>query len=179
MLLVDSAIFLWLNASPASPEWMLNLALFASQQLPGLVAAGMIGAFTVGDRDIRRRVMQVLMAMGMAWTLARIGQHLIPMPRPFALGLGTQWLAHGNSAGFPSTHASVAFAFFVSVAVNSKHWVLVTAALAVACLVAWSRVCLGLHFPSDVMAGSVVGLICAQISRLVVRPAVVVRRIAH
>lgn len=178
MLPIDSAIFVWLNASSATPDWILKIALFASQQLPGLAVAGTIGAFIVGDGDVRRRLVRVLLAMAMAWTLALIGQQLIPMPRPFALRLGTQWLTHGNSAGFPSTHASVAFAFGAAVAVNTKHWIMAAAALAIACLIAWSRICLGLHFPSDVLAGSMVGLICAHISSLVVRPALVAR-IAH
>ncbi len=170
MLPIDSAIFLWLNASSASPGWVLKLAQFASEQLPGLIVAGTIGAFLVGDRDVHRRVLRVLLAMAVAWALARLGQLLIPMPRPFVLGLGTQWMPHGNSAGFPSTHASVAFAFGAAVAVNSKHWLMATAALAAATLIAWSRVCLGLHFPSDVLAGMAVGLICAQLSNWNVRP---------
>ena len=170
MLPIDSAIFLWLNATSTSPQWMLHLAVFASQQLPGLMVAGTIGAFLVGERDVRRRVLRVLLAMAMAWTLARIGQHLIPMPRPFALGLGTQWLTHANSSGFPSTHASVAFAFGAAVAVNSKSGFMATVALAVACMIAWSRIYLGLHFPSDVLTGIAVGLICAQLSQWVVRP---------
>ena len=178
MLPIDSAIFLWLNASSTSPEWLLKLALFASQQLPGLMVAGTIGAFIVGDRDVRHRVLRVLLAMAMAWILARIGQHLVPMPRPFALGLGTQWISHGNSAGFPSTHASVAFAFGAAMAVNSKHGSFATAALLIAALIAWSRVCLGLHFPSDVLAGTAVGLICAQLSKLVVRSGLI-PQIAH
>ena len=166
---IDSTIFLWLNASSASPQWMVKLALFASQQLPGLVIAGTIGAFMVAKRDVRRRVLRVLLAMALAWTLARLVQHLIPMPRPFALGLGTRWLTHGDSAGFPSTHASVGFAFAAAVALNSKRWVIAAAAVALATVIAWSRICLGLHFPSDILAGLVVGVISASISSLMIR----------
>jgi undecaprenyl-diphosphatase len=168
---IDSTIFLWINASSASPPWMIKLALFASQQLPGFVVAGTIGAVMVAAPDVRRRVLRVLLAMALAWTVARVVQNLIPMPRPFALGLGTQWLAHGNSAGFPSTHASVGFAFAAAIAFNSKRWVMAGAAFALASLIAWSRICLGLHFPSDILAGLVVGLICAPISSLMIRQA--------
>lgn len=178
MLPIDSAIFLWINASSATPDTVVRLALFASQQLPGWVVAGTIGAFTVGDSYVRRQAFQVLLAMAMAWAVARTGQHLIPMPRPIALGLGIQWLAHGHSAGFPSTHASVAFAFGATVARHAKNKIFATAALAVACLIAWSRICLGLHFASDVMAGAIVGLICAQTSTWAMRP-IFAPRISH
>ncbi|MEO7939842.1 MAG: phosphatase PAP2 family protein, partial [Burkholderiaceae bacterium] len=147
-----------------SPDWMLKLAMFASQQLSGLVVAGTFGALVVAERDIRQDIWQVLLAMALAWALARVGQHLLSMPRPFALQLGTQWIAHGNSAGFPSTHASVAFAFATAVAVNARRWHAALPALAAAALIAWSRVCLGLHFPSDVIAGLLVGLFSALVS---------------
>ena len=160
----DVPLFLWLNATASSPEWMLKLALFASEELPVLLVAGTVGAYIVGDRSVRHAVARVLLAMITAWLLARLGQHLWPMPRPFAVGLGTQWLSHGNSAGFPSTHASVAFGFALAVAAVTRHWYLAVAALLLAALVAWSRICLGLHFPSDVLAGLGVGLAGALLS---------------
>lgn len=166
---IDSTIFLWINATSVSPLWVLRLAVFASQELPGLIVAGLIGALLVGEAEMRRRLLRVLLAMALAWVLARLGQHLILMPRPFAQGLGTQWLAHGNSNSFPSTHASVAFAFAFAVAVNMKNRFAAAMAFLVAGVIAWSRICLGLHFPSDILAGLLVGLLCAPISSLVLR----------
>lgn len=169
MLPIDSTLFLWLNASATAPEWVLKLALFASEQLPPLMVAGAAGAFIVGGKDVRRTVVRVLLAMVTAWLLARVGQHLLPMPRPFTLGLGTQWLIHGPSAGFPSTHASVAFAFSAAVAAACKRWPMALAVLLLAALVAWSRVCLGLHFPSDVLAGAGLGVVSAWVCGLIPR----------
>jgi undecaprenyl-diphosphatase len=178
MLPIDPTLFTWFNATASSPQWMLKLALFASQELPGLMVAGTVGAFIVGGRDVRQGVLRVLLAMAMAWTLARMGQHLFSLPRPFALGLGTQWAPHGNSAGFPSTHASVAFAFAGAVAIHTRYRLLAMLAILMAAMIAWSRMCLGLHFPSDVMAGMSVGLLCAQISVRLVRPRLLAQ-VAH
>ena len=154
---LNTTLFLWINATASSPAWLLPLARFASQDLPQWLVAGAFGALVVGDARVRRDVFRVLLAMALAWLLARLGQRLFPMPRPFAVGLGTAWLAHADSASFPSTHASVAFAFGVGVAMSTRRRLFAFAALALACLIAWSRVCLGLHFPLDVLTGAAVG----------------------
>ena len=174
----DTTLFLWLNATAASPPWVVPLARFASVELPQWLIAGSVGAFMVGDAGVRRVLVRVVAAMLAAWLLARLGQHLWPMPRPFVIGHGTVWLAHGDSAGFPSTHASVAFAFATALAVFSRSRLAGGAALLAALLMAWSRVSLGLHFPFDVLAGAVVGFVSAWLSGLVPEFAPAARR-AH
>ena len=62
---------------------------------------------------------------------------------------------------FPSGHSFNAALGFIAVALafatlsqrHSVRWSLIGAAMAVSLLVAWSRVLLGVHFPSDVIAG--------------------------
>ncbi len=157
----DALLFSWINATVATPVWLLALARFASQELPQWLVAGMAGAVVVGDAQVRRRVVQIALAAALAWTAARFIQHIAPMPRPFVLGLGTPWLSHADSAGFPSTHASVAFAFAATVGMATGRQVLSVAALASAVLIAWSRVSLGLHFPSDIACGALLGVACA------------------
>ena len=164
---LDTTLFLWLNATSASPAWVLALARFASLQLPQLLIAGTVGALIVGDGRVRRLVARIAFAMAVAWVLARIGHYLWPMPRPFVLGIGTAWIPHSASTGFPSMHSSVACAFAFAVAMFSGRWSMAALGLLAASLVAWSRVCLGLHFPTDVGAGALVGLLGALSSRVI------------
>ena len=175
---IDTSLFLWINATSASPAWLAPLARFCSVELPQWLVAGAVGAFVVGDARIQRAVLRIVWAMAIAWVIARLGLQFFPMPRPFMVGLGTSWMAHGSSPGFPSTHASVAFAFAAAMAAASRSTLVAAVALLLAGMVAWSRVCLGLHFPVDVVMGALVGAFSGWLSGI--GPGLVMRtRVAH
>ena len=63
-----------------------------------------------------------------------------------------------KSRGFPSGHSSTAFSLlgtFFYICVNNKQgWLFFSAAL----LIAFSRVAIGIHWPADIIAGSMIGL---------------------
>ncbi len=71
-----------------------------------------------------------------------------------------------GGGSFPSGHAAGSFAFAAFIAVRAPRWAVPAFVWAV--LVAWSRCVLGVHYPSDVVAGallgSVVGLVFAKVS---------------
>ena len=50
---LDSALFLSINGASSSPHWLTALALFSTNHLPQLIAGGAVGAFLVGDRDVK------------------------------------------------------------------------------------------------------------------------------
>lgn len=76
------------------------------------------------------------------------------------------YLAHpdlivGKSASsdysFPSGHASVAFATATSLSLAFPKWYVIAPSFAYAGTVGYSRMYLGVHYPSDVFAGALVG----------------------
>ncbi|WP_028612091.1 phosphatase PAP2 family protein [Paenibacillus harenae] len=62
-------------------------------------------------------------------------------------------------SSFPSGHTTAIFAWLVPILLTSGIWltVLIPAALVVGVSVGWSRMYLGLHYPSDVAAGALIG----------------------
>jgi undecaprenyl-diphosphatase len=64
-------------------------------------------------------------------------------------------VASPGGASFPSGHAAGSFAFAAFVAVRAPRWA--APAFLWAALVACSRCVLGVHYPSDVVAGALLG----------------------
>ncbi len=98
----------------------------------------------------------------MAWLLTRLLRAGLQVPRPAALGLGTQWVPHGMGSGFPSMHTAGAFAAAASLLFGRRTWP-VAVAFCVAAAIGWSRIYLGVHFPSDVLAGAVCGTLAGAL----------------
>ncbi len=150
-------LFHWINLSPQAPGVLLWLARVASTVLPSALVVGVLSLLLVPDRAWRRLVLLTLLAMLLAALVSRGLSSAWPVPRPFAQGLGHQWLAHKPTPSFPSSHASVAFAFGFALWRLVPHRLGRWVPLGLALLVGWSRLALGLHFPLDVLAGVAVG----------------------
>lgn len=69
-----------------------------------------------------------------------------------------------NDASFPSGHTSTAFALATSMSIQYKKWYVVVPAYAWATSVGYSRMYLGEHYPTDVLAGAAIGIGSAYLS---------------
>ncbi len=97
-------------------------------------------------------------AAGIAWALSHVAKAISDRPRPYEAVAGVvlrQQPAHGTS--FPSSHTAVTVAVVIAL-VPFLPRALAPAVIAYAVLVGWSRVCLGVHYPLDVLAGAGIGM---------------------
>lgn len=157
----DEHLFIWLNLNGHDPFWLMDLARFGSTVWPTAVLLTVLAAIVVGPGRWRRAALHMLLAMLLTWLIVRGISTTWPMPRPFVLGLGEQWLAKAPSASFPSSHASIAWAISAAALWWVRHPLVVAGFLLSALLMGWSRVALGVHFPSDMAAGMLVGVLAA------------------
>ena len=117
----------------------------------------------------RRALVLALASMALAWVGVQLLRLAVPAPRPAQLGIGVQWIEHAARAGFPSMHVAGAAELAASLALRPVRGLTWLAAAVTAAMV-WSRVCLGVHFPSDVLAGLLTGgLAAAAIHALAAR----------
>lgn len=81
-------------------------------------------------------------------------------PRPFAQENVRLLIAHHADSAFPSKHSSAAFAIAFGIFLRKKRTGMIF--LALASLVAVSRVVAGVHYPLDVLTGAVLGIIISS-----------------
>lgn len=97
---------------------------------------------------------------------------LVSRPRPWLVLEDFVTLAtSADPNSFPSGHSCAAFAFAVAVALTAPRRWMKAAALAAAALMALSRLYVGVHFPSDVLAGSAIGAMCGLLGAWITRRA--------
>ena len=117
-----------------------------------------IAALLLIFKATRKAGISVLIAYLAVYLLGQIVlKQLISRPRPCQIDQTFAMLvARPSSSSFPSTHS--AWAFGAATAIFMRHRKLGVAAYAVAALIAFSRMYMFLHFPTDVLFGTALGI---------------------
>jgi undecaprenyl-diphosphatase len=106
-------------------------------------------------------VFQVILAIGLSTLLTdTIAKPLVGRSRPYVIYTDFEVIgARQSNASFPSTHASNAFAgaYAMGRAFPAARAIFWTIGL----MVAFARVYVGVHYPSDVVFGGLIGLAAA------------------
>jgi membrane-associated phospholipid phosphatase len=92
-----------------------------------------------------------------AAVITNILKYTIDRPRPFETYPDIEKATHAGSPSFPSGHTSDAFSLATSLSIAYPKWYVIVPSYAWAMTVAYSRMHLGVHYPSDVLAGALVG----------------------
>lgn len=159
---LDRTIFLFLNMQAANPVTDFIMPLVTSDAILRFIyAVVVLWLLWKGDRQTRWLVL--FSAVTLAITDQASAHWLKPMfarPRPcHALPIETIRLLVDCGSGFsmPSSHAANAFGqtvLFGLVFVRARWWL-----LALAAVIALSRVFVGVHYPADILVGSVIGIL--------------------
>jgi undecaprenyl-diphosphatase len=151
----------------ASQFWSRSAAYFGAEWLILLIPVTLYLLWRHPDSQVRRHGPQkavVIATVAVVITLAL--KTLITLmyirERPFIThpDLLAMTLRGVDPESFPSGHAMIAFAAATSVWLSGYRRVGVFLFL-LALIVAISRVLVGVHYPSDVLAGAVLGWLCA------------------
>lgn len=143
---------LWMAAGDEPAAWPLLIAWLAAVWGAWACAAGLAWS---AWKQRPERMYFALVAAGAL--LASLLSHAIAahfgVQRPFVAGWVPAYISHRASAATPSTHATVMFFIAFALLFRENLRRLGGAMLAMACVVGWARIYVGVHFPLDILAG--------------------------
>ena len=148
---------IFLLRTPFLTKIMLMVTSFGAEYL--LITASLMTIFLVYRRHKQEAVLFSLV-LSMGFILNTILKHLTQRPRP-----NISQLTSSTFSSFPSGHAMNSFVFYTLLAYYTYHFtrskklslIVSVVAFTAIVLIGFSRVYLGVHYPSDVLAGYLVG----------------------
>jgi undecaprenyl-diphosphatase len=151
-------------ATPIGPGWFKEL----TRDFTALGGYGILSTITIlvttflhlERRPARGHFIVVTVVAG--YSLSMMLKAIIARPRPDIV----PWLSHVHSSSFPSGHSMMSAVVYLSLGLmlsdlTSRRLVktfVVVAPLTISALVGFSRVCMGVHYPTDVVAGWWLGI---------------------
>ncbi len=161
----DLTGFFWLNSYAGLNQNWDYFFVFISDKLLYLSVLIILIAFLVWKRPLnfKFKVFSIfalanLLALGL---IVFVFNEIWPRPRPFESLDQVRQLVEETGFSFPSRHATISFLLSVFVfKYNKKLSFLI---LFFAILVSLGRIFVGVHYPADVLAGAILGLVIGLI----------------
>tara|TARA_R110002072_G_scaffold303094_1_gene493259 strand:+ start:72134 stop:72883 length:750 start_codon:yes stop_codon:yes gene_type:complete len=163
------------SATPIGPGWFKELTRdFTAMGGYGILSTITILVTTFLHLERRpARAHFVVFAVVAGYTLSMILKAAIARPRPHIV----PWLSHVHSSSFPSGHSMMSAVVYLSLGLmladlTSRRRVktfVVVAPLTISAAVGFSRVYMGVHYPTDVVAGWWLGICWSLACWLAVR----------
>ena len=166
---MDKELFFFFNTI-AGPSSLIDATIiFLAEHLQYVLIAFFI-LLLFFSRSIGRNNIQVFWVTVISIIVARLGvTELIRLfyhrPRPF-LDFEVQQLIFADGYSFPSGHSSFFFAMAVAIFLYNKKWGSIFFAASIAMNI--SRIVAGVHYPSDIIGGMLVGIVIACVVYYVV-----------
>ncbi|MBN4076521.1 phosphatase PAP2 family protein [Gemmatimonas aurantiaca] len=166
----DSALFVTINQTLANPVTDLLMPWITNDIVLRVLLVGIVAVLLIrGPARLRWLALGAIVAVGIADQLSSaVLKPLIGRLRPCHNPMFTDalnLLVHcGAGKSFPSSHAANSFAvvsFFAFAPLynsqQSQKYIIRILLLAIATIVALSRVFVGVHFPADILVGAGLG----------------------
>lgn len=163
LLHLDGAILMWIQEYIRCPVLTVLMCFVSALGNGGLVWIAVSLGLLIPKRTRKLGVLTLISLLLGALCTNVILKPLIARPRPWLVVEGLSTLVTENDpASFPSGHTCAAFAACcVWMHALPRKWRILP--LAAGALMGISRLYVGVHFPTDVLAGAVIGAACAYL----------------
>ena len=112
---------------------------------------------------LKKKAVYIGTAVISAAIFSNILKYIINRPRPFVTYPYIEKLTSGGNPSLPSGHTSSAFVLATSISLAYPKWYVIIPAYTWAGAVGYSRMYLGVHYPSDVLLGAIIGAVSAYL----------------
>lgn len=168
---MNQSTFLWFFEFSNQNAIFDAIIVFTAKYLPYILVLAAIMVFLGEARGKRQRVfyigetiMALILSRGIITPLVRF---FYAHPRPFdALGIESLIPESGNS--FPSGHAAFFFALATVIFMHNRKWG--AAYFVFSLVIGLARVMAGVHWPLDILGGTVVGILSGLTMHVAVKP---------
>lgn len=144
------------------PQWDKGMDYTSSSVYPALaIVPGtmLITGLATKNKDLQRSALKTGIGIGVNTLITTGLKYGINRPRPYETypNLVVKRTSTGPYS-FPSGHTSYAFSLATSATLATKKWYVAVPCYVYAGTVGYSRMRLGAHYPSDVLAGALIGI---------------------
>jgi membrane-associated phospholipid phosphatase len=109
------------------------------------------------DSLCKQKAIYIGVTLVSAMFITNVLKYTIDRTRPYEIYPDIDNAAEESSPSFPSGHTTSAFALATSLSLQYPKWYIIVPSFLWAGTVAYSRLDLGVHYPSDVLAGAIIG----------------------
>ena len=141
----------------AFDQVLYYISYFTSFISSGLILTILIISLKKKSKLLRTVFYKMLAVLIVAATISFTLKNLITRERPFVTYPDIEKLSQAGSSSFPSGHTIEAFAIAVAFSIAFPRLKFIIPLFIWASIVAYSRMALGVHYPSDVIAGMIIG----------------------
>ncbi|WP_255069773.1 phosphatase PAP2 family protein [Lacihabitans sp. LS3-19] len=143
-------------------QFLTNTSDFVAMGTPlTLLAVG----YLKKDASIKKEGYNAAVATFGTYGVAYILKKAVNRPRPYVTYPVIQNYEVVTDGSFPSGSTALAFSAATSLSLSYPKWYVIAPSAIYASGIAYSRLHLGAHYPSDVLAGAVIGAGSAYLSR--------------
>ncbi len=163
---LDIQIFYALNSLAGQSHLLDGLIIFLAVYLAYVTIIALLGVVFYSNYS-KQEKWEVLIVAGLAGIVARFGvveiiRFFYHHPRPFTALPSVHALITDSAWSFPSGHATFFFALATAVYLYNKKWGI--GFFTAATLISLGRVIAGVHYPSDILGGAIIGAVVAWVT---------------
>ena len=168
---LDTQLFYLLNNLAGQSQFFDSTVVFLASYFPYILIVLFLAILLFSHYHPKLEKLEILLTVGISSVVARFGvteliRFFYHRPRPFLDHAVNQLLTNDNWS-FPSGHATFFFAVATAIYLYNKKWGIFFFIAAI--LMAVSRVIAGIHYPSDIIGGALIGIAVAYVTYHVVR----------